>query len=140
MGAAGRVDPLRPASTSAAAVASAMKAAGVRRVVVVSAGPLNRDGAGQPAWIRLASKPLGAILKDAYADLARMETILADSGLDWTSVRPSRLTDKPGKGTYRLLIEAGPAGFSIARADVARAMLDTLGDPTTVGHAVGVSD
>ncbi|MEV6423145.1 NAD(P)H-binding protein [Streptomyces sp. NPDC051662] len=69
-----------------------------------------------------------------------METILRESGLDWTSVRPPRLTDADGKGTYRHAVEAGPAANAIARADVARAMLDFVTDRSTFGHAVGVSD
>ncbi|MBF6322630.1 NAD(P)-dependent oxidoreductase [Nocardia cyriacigeorgica] len=139
IGANGRRDPLRPASTSATAVADAMRAAGVRRLVVVSAGTLNRSGAGQPLGVRAVSVPLRALLKDLYADLERMEAILADSGLDWTSVRPSRLTDAPGTGRIRRIVDGGPAGLSIPRADVARAMLDVVPDASTVGRVVGVS-
>ncbi|MFB6435676.1 NAD(P)H-binding protein [Streptomyces sp. NPDC056411] len=64
---------------------------------------------------------------------------MRDSGLDWTSVRPPRLLDGPGEGRYRHAVEAGPAGSAIARADVARAMLDFVPDARTHGHAVGVS-
>src|SRR5207249_4671749 len=41
IGQAGRHDPLRPASTSARAAVEALTATGVRRLLVVSAGPLN---------------------------------------------------------------------------------------------------
>jgi uncharacterized protein YbjT (DUF2867 family) len=34
-----------------------------------------------------------------YVDLAQMEDLLADSGLDWTVVRPQQMTDKPLTGT-----------------------------------------
>ncbi|GGU79765.1 NADH-flavin reductase [Streptomyces albospinus] len=140
IGQAGRRDPLRPASTSARAVTEAMKATGVRRLLVVSAGPLNRTGAGQPFLAHRVFGPLlWAILRDVYADLERMEAVLRDSDLDWTSVRPPRLLDTPGTGRYRHAVEAGPAGSTIPRADVARAMLDFLPDPRTFAHAVGVS-
>ena len=33
-----------------------------------------------------------------YADLAAMEDTLRDSGLDWTVIRPPKLTDKPLTG------------------------------------------
>ncbi|CAM02920.1 putative NADH-flavin reductase [Saccharopolyspora erythraea NRRL 2338] len=140
IGAAGRRDPLNPASTSARAVVEAMSATEVRRLVVVSAAPLNRSGVGQ-TWLarRVFSPLLWAVLGDLYRDLERMEQVLRDSGLDWTSVRPPKLTDKPGRGHYRHTVETGPPGNEIARADVARAMLDFLGDPATIGHAVGVS-
>ena len=42
-----------------------------------------------------------AVLRKHYADLALMEDMLRESGLDWTVVRPPRLTDKPGTGNYR---------------------------------------
>ncbi len=140
IGASGRHDPLKPASASARAAVEAMAATGVRRIVVVSAAPLNRSGAGQPALThRVFSPLLWAVFKEAYTDLEAMEAVLRDSGLEWTSVRPPRLTDGAGEGRYRHAIEAGPAGSTIARADVARAMLDFVADPRTVGHAVGVS-
>ncbi|MFJ5679778.1 NAD(P)-dependent oxidoreductase [Streptomyces sp. NPDC093097] len=140
IGSAGRRDPLRPASTSARAVTEAMTATGVRRLLVVSAGPLNRTGAGQPFLSHRVFAPLlWAILKEVYTDLERMEAVLRATDLDWTSVRPPRLLDKPGTGHYRHAVEAGPAGSSIPRADVARAMLDLIPDPTTHAHAVGVS-
>ncbi|MGV4928443.1 NAD(P)H-binding protein (plasmid) [Streptomyces sp. BHT-5-2] len=140
IGQVGRHDPLRPASTSARAVAEAMAATGVRRLLVVSAGPLNRTGAGQPVLTHRVFGPLlWAILKEVYTDLERMEAVLRETDLDWTSVRPPRLLDKPGTGRYRHAVEAGPSGSSIPRADVARAMLDFIPDPTTYHHAVGVS-
>jgi putative NADH-flavin reductase len=140
IGQAGRHDPLKPASTSARAVAEAMAATGVRRVLTVSAAPLNRSGAGDGAVTRLVASPLlWAVLREVYLDLQAMEAALRESGLDYTAVRPPRLTDKPGTGRYRRAIEASPGGLAIPRADVARAMLDFVTDPDTVRHAVGVS-
>lgn len=141
MGQAGRKDPLKPASASARATVDAMRATGARRLVVVSAAPLNRTGAGQP-WFthKLVMPVMWAALRELYTDLEAMERILRDSGLDWTSVRPPRLTNAAGKGTYRHAVEAGPAGSAISRADVARAMLNFVTVPETVGHAVGISN
>lgn len=140
IGQAGRRDPLKPASTSARAVTEAMTATGVRRLVVVSAAPLNRSGAGEPLLTRRVLSPLlWAALGELYADLERMEGVLREGDLDWTSVRPPKLTDKPGTGRYRQAVEAGPGGTALARADVARAMLDAVTDPETFRHAVGVS-
>ncbi len=117
-----------------------MAATGVRRLLVVSAGPLNRTGTGQPFLShRVFSPLLWAILNELYTDLERMEAVLRGTDLDWTVVRPPRLLDKPGTGRYRHAVEAGPAGSSVPRADVARAMLDLVPDTTTYGRAVGVS-
>ncbi|MEU9117291.1 SDR family oxidoreductase [Streptomyces sp. NPDC048483] len=140
IGQAGRHDPLRPASTAARAAVEALTATGVRRLLMVSAGPLNRTGTGQPMLTHRVFGPLlWAVLKELYTDLERMEAVLRDSGLDWTAVRPPRLLDTPGEGRYRHAVEAGPAGSVITRSDVARAMLDFVTDPTTFGHAVGIS-
>lgn len=140
IGAASRHDPLKPASTSARAAVEAMEATGVRRIVVVSAAPLNRSGVGQPFVVRRVLSPLlWAALEEVYTDLERMERVLRESGLDWTAVRPPRLLNTPGRGRYRYAAEAGPPGLSIARADVAQAMLDFVTTPETIGHAVGVS-
>lgn len=140
IGQAGRRDPLRPASTSARATIEAMTATGVRRLVMISAGPLNRTGVGQPFLTHRVFGPLlWAALKELYTDLGRMEAVLRDCDLDWTVVRPPRLLDKPGEGRYRHAVEAGPAGATITRADVARAMLDFVTNEQTYGHAVGIS-
>lgn len=139
IGAAGRHDPHKPASSSAGAAVEAMVATGVRRIIVVSAAPLNRSGAGQSLLTRRVFSPLlWAIFKEIYLDLELMERLLRDSGLDWTSVRPPKLLNKPGQGRYRHAIEADPGGGTIPRADAARAMLDFLTIPETVGHAVGI--
>lgn len=140
IGAAGRHDPLKPASSSARAAVTAMAATGVRRIVVVSAGPINRAGTGQSFLVRRVFSPLlWALLNEVYTDLEAMEQTLRDSNLDWTSVRPPRLTNSPGQGHYRHSIESGPTGSTIPRADVARAMLDFVAAPETIRHAVGVS-
>ncbi|HEY3893974.1 MAG TPA: SDR family oxidoreductase [Pseudonocardiaceae bacterium] len=140
IGTADRHDPHKPASTSARATVQAMIATDVRRIIVVSAAPLNRSGAGQSLLTRRVFSPLlWAIFQEIYLDLELMERILRDSGLDWTSVRPPKLLNSPGQGRYRHAIEADPGGSTIPRADVARAMLDFLTIPETVGHAVGIS-
>ncbi|MEE1788621.1 NAD(P)H-binding protein [Streptomyces sp. SP17BM10] len=139
IGQAGRTDPLKPASTSARAAVAAMTATGVRRLLVVSAGPLNHGGAGQPVLASKVFTPLlWALLRDLYTDLETMERVLRESDLDWTSVRPPRLTDARGRGRTRRDVESGPAATSVAREDVARAMIDMVTAEETFRHAVGV--
>jgi len=70
-----------------------------------------------------------------------MEDVLRDSGLDWTAVRPPKLTDKPLTATYRTAIGRNiPGGWSISRADVAQCMLRVLEQPETFRQAVGLAD
>jgi putative NADH-flavin reductase len=140
IGPAGLHDPAKPASTSARAAVEAMSTTGVKRIVVVSAGPLNRANRSGPLVVRRVLTPvLWRVFREVYTDLELMERILRDSELDWTSVRPPRLRNGPGQGRYRYWIESGPEGVVIDRADLARAMLDLLSMPETVRHAVGVS-
>ncbi|MGW1726975.1 NAD(P)-dependent oxidoreductase [Streptomyces sp. NPDC002306] len=120
-------------------VLGAMEAEGVRRLLVVSAGPVGPepdDGLldrGMRALVSVA-------LKDVYADLRAMEAELARSTTDWTVVRPPRLQDRPLTGTYRTVIGGfPPRGRFIARADVAHAMLAMTGDPGTVKQGVGLA-
>ena len=81
------------------------------------------------------------VFSKRYADLALMEDVLRDSGLDWTVVRPPRLTDKPLTGKYRVAYRQNlRGGFVISRADVAHLMLHVLGRPETIKQTIGIAD
>ncbi|MEU9315343.1 NAD(P)H-binding protein [Streptomyces sp. NPDC048295] len=122
------------------AVLAAMEAEGVRRLLVVSAAPVGPRPADDPLPDRLARRAVGAILKEVYADLTRMEAALARSTADWTSVRPPKLTNGPLTGKYRTAVGSTPrSGRSISRADVAHAMLALVDDPASVRQGVGVA-
>ena len=120
------------------AVVEAMRTTGGRRVLAVSAAPLGPPGGGSAAY-RAALPVLRRVLRDHYADLQQMEQLLRDSGLDWTVVRPPKLTDGPATGLQRTALEATAQGGEVSRADVAAAMLQLLADPASVGHAYGVA-
>src|ERR1039457_6879483 len=80
-----------------------------------------------------------AALRKHYADLAQMEDILRDSDLDWTAIRPPRLTDKPLTGTYRTARGQNlRRGLFIPRANVAHHMLRALDQPETIRQTIGV--
>jgi len=103
----------------------AARVRGVRRYVMVSA-----IGASDPATGPDQLRPY--LEAKAEADAA-----LAGSGLDFTIVRPGRLTDDPGTG----LVTAAPdvARGEIAREDVAAVLLAVLeADGTTVGKTFNV--
>lgn len=61
---------------------------------------------------------------------------LKESGLDFTVVRPGRLTDDPGRGT----VEAGDLGRrgEITRDDVAAFIVPCLDDDNTVGKTIDI--
>jgi putative NADH-flavin reductase len=113
----------------------AMRHARVRRVVVESSAFLFRDSIVPPTYL------LGRLFfPGVIADAAAMERVLRERELDWTIVRPPRLTDKPYTGKYR--IREGhlpPFGFTISRADVADCFIKTVEDPASIGMVLGAS-
>jgi putative NADH-flavin reductase len=135
------------------AITQAMQAAAVRRIVVVSAAPVGtvaspalpeppRHDPGDGFVLRNLAYPiLRAALREMYADLARMEDVLRDSDLDWTVVRPVRLTGKPVTGRYRTAFGQNVRhGLFISRADVAHYMLRAIDQPETFGQTVGIAN
>jgi len=89
----------------------------------------------------LLSPLIKAVLRKHYADLALMEDLLRDSSLDWTVVRPPRLTDRPQTGAYRTAYEQNlRGGLVVSRADVAHLMLRVLDQPETIHKAIGIAD
>ena len=129
-----------------------MQAAGVRRIVVVSAAPVGtvaspgqpdppKHDPGEGFIMRHALTPMvKAAFGKSYADLAEMEEELAGSGLDWTVIRPPRLTNKPLTGSYRTAYGQNVRrGVFISRADVAHLMIAVLGEPETVKQIIGVA-
>jgi uncharacterized protein YbjT (DUF2867 family) len=118
------------------AAVMAMQEAAVTRIVAVSAAPLFTDGS--LLFRAVLRRVAWALFGAHYADLERMEKILRESGLDWTTVRPERLTDGAGTGEPVLRVDRPAPGLSITRADVATAILRLLPDAGSVGHPVGV--
>ncbi|GLY64260.1 NADH-flavin reductase [Amycolatopsis taiwanensis] len=136
---AGRV-PTTVCADSATSIITAMRAEGVRRLVVLSAGVVTTDGDGP--FSRFLLKPiLGKVLEHTAADKRRMEEIVRASGLEWTIVRPARLTDQPASGTYRTAIDRNVrGGLRTSRADLADYVLRSLTDPAApTGAAISIA-
>jgi uncharacterized protein YbjT (DUF2867 family) len=104
---------------AAVLLADAAEQAGVRRYVMVSAmGTESADPDSDEVFaVYLRAK------KAADDDLRSRD-------LDWTVVRPGRLTDDPAGG--RITVGALPHG-EISRADVAAVLAEVLVTPATVG-------
>jgi putative NADH-flavin reductase len=113
----------------------AMRATGLRRLIVVSAAVLFDLGI-------LAALLRRTLLKNVAEDSAEMERLVMASGLDWTIARPPRLTNGPLTGRYRVANDRLPnrsALASISRADVAHFLLSELEHGTHIHHIVGVT-
>ena len=140
------------AAPGTAAIVTAMQAAGVRRIVAISAAPVAttpspghpdppKHDPGDGFFIRHLGVPIAkALFGKVYDDLARMEDVLRDSRLDWTVLRAPRLTGRPFTGTYRTAVGRNVrGGRSVPRADVAHGMLAVLGQPATIGQIIGIA-
>jgi len=110
----------------------AMRRANVRRLVVVSAAMLYPDVGPLGAIVRF-------ILRRHVRDLAAMERVVEASDLDWTIVRPPRLTNGPLTGKYRISDHHAPPSSFISRADCAHAILDLVEKREYVRKVIGVS-
>ncbi|WP_084105785.1 NAD(P)-dependent oxidoreductase [Demequina sp. NBRC 110056] len=120
--------------TAMPTVIAAARAAGVRRIVVLSALGVGETFANTRYPYRFGCR---TFLAGNFRDHLAGESLLEDSGLEWTTLHPGPLGD--GAATPKpTIIEATP-DYAMPRAprtqrsDVAAAMLRMLDDPTTYG-------
>jgi uncharacterized protein YbjT (DUF2867 family) len=92
----------------------------IRRFVIVSAMGVNHP----ESW--------SEEMKPYYEAKADADKFVAESGLDYTIVRPGGLTDDPGTG--RVSVEGGDSG-SVPRDDVALVLAEVLTADNTIGKA-----
>lgn len=102
-------------------LADAATIAGVRRYLLIS----SMGAASEPPPD--TNEVFAAYLRAKAAS----EQAIMRSGLDWTILRPGRLTDDPGAGTVRL--ESSVPRGGVSRDDVAAVLLALLDEPGTVG-------
>lgn len=134
------------------AMIAAMRVTGVTRVIIVSTAPIGtvpsparphppRHDPGDNGLMRYVLGPaVKRVLRGHYADLARMEDALRASALDWTIMRPPRLTDGPLTRIYRTAHGQNlRGGTSVSRADVADYMLRAARDHADVQQIVGIA-
>jgi uncharacterized protein YbjT (DUF2867 family) len=104
----------------AAKLADAAQQKEIRRYLMVSA-----IGANHPERWSDQMKPY-------YEAKAEADQYVADSGLDYTIVRPGRLTDDPGTG--KVAVDGSGSG-SVTRDDVAAVLAECLTADNTIGKA-----
>lgn len=119
----------------ATALTTAMMRTEIKRVIVESTAFLFKDSVIPPTYL------VGRLFfPSVVADAAEMEQIFKRSELNYTLVRPPRLTDGPHTRNYRVREGHLPRlGFSISRADVADCFLNVLDDPQTYRNVLGAS-
>lgn len=118
-------------------IIKAMEQRSVRRLIVVSA-----MGTGE-SWdtLSLISKFFYAVLlKSAREDHESQEVIVQKSGLDWTIIRPSGLTDGPRTGNYQVGEKIYTKTSNISSADVADLILKELEQNVLIYKAVTITN
>jgi uncharacterized protein YbjT (DUF2867 family) len=80
------------------------------------------------------------LLKSSREDHESQEIAVKESGLDWTIIRPSGLTDTPRTGVYEVGEDIPADTSRIARADVADFILKELEENKLIGKAVTITN
>lgn len=128
-------------SEGIANVLSAMAAASIAKLSVVSAAPVGPRSEQPFLERRLVMPVLDRFFGATYADMRRMEVVLEESRVGWVSLRPPRLVDKPATGAYRIGADAPlRRGRSLRCADLATALLDVLEREDLQRHAAFVAN
>jgi putative NADH-flavin reductase len=107
---------------SSRATIAAMRKAGVRRLVILSSALLD-------SHIGLVNRIVSrTILRHFSSDQRAMEKLVTASDLDWTVLRPPRMTSSAPDGQSTSVLNDPPssAGMQITKEEVARVMLDTV--------------
>jgi putative NADH-flavin reductase len=113
---------------------------GVKRLIAISAIPLSARELKSPLERLVVHPLLYHFFGGGYDDMKRMETEIEQTDLDWTIFRPTRLTNKAKTGKYRTAInEPLKNAWSISRADVACAMLESVTDRATYKQWIAVA-
>jgi putative NADH-flavin reductase len=113
-------------SAATRVLVDAMEASAVRRLICVT-GFGAGDSRGRGGLLYNAAFCL--FLRRVYADKDEQERIIRQSGLEWTIVRPTILTNGPRTGAYRVLVDPHDwsSGF-ISRTDVADFLVKQIDD------------
>ena len=107
---------------SSRATIAAMRKSGVRRLVILSSALLD-------SHIGLINRIVSrTILRHFSSDQRAMERLVTQSDLDWTLLRPPRMTDSApdGRSTAMLGEPTDSSGMTITKEEVARVILDTV--------------
>ena len=133
--------PVDTFSTGTANIVAAMRRTEIRRLVVVSSTATHhyRNRRNSSLMLRvfepIISRTIG---KTVYDDLRRMESIVRDSDLDWTIVRPSILIDLDHPTGYTAG-DVPPVGGFTARIDLAHYLTTLIDDAASIGATPIVS-
>ncbi len=128
----GKRDEPRPDLEGTIGIVDAAEAAGVRRIVMVTAVGAgdSADALSPNAW-----KFLGPVIELK----TQAEDRLTGSKLDYTILRPGGMASDPATGTAIRTEDHSVMGM-INRADLGRLVVECLDDDSTIGHIYHATD
>jgi putative NADH-flavin reductase len=137
----GRTSTEDVCSRSTREIVEAMRRHGVRRLVCVTGAMIGHPRDRLVGWVYpLMARLLPRSQRRVLADRRRQEEIVAQSRLDWTLVRPPRLSNERATGNYRhgegLVLDS----FAhVGRADLAHFVLGEVERARYLRRGVAVS-
>jgi putative NADH-flavin reductase len=121
-------------------IISAMRKNRVRRLVVL-ANTAASDPRDDPTNSQRFYRWLVKVLRrEIYDDSLTKGPLVKDSGLDWTLVRTSLLTNSAASGKYRVGVLGNDGGVRISRSDMAAFMLRCATDGGYVHESPYISE
>ena len=111
---------------TAAALVAVMNSAGPRRFIGISGAGIDVPGDQKAFRDRVISTLIARLGGAVVADKPAEYRVWADSGLDWTLVRPPRLRDGAVTGVVEHDARRSTRSTSMRRADLAGFLVDVL--------------
>lgn len=131
-----RESPPNLCSQATSLLLSAMEAQGVRRLVCIT-GAMIGHSEERLGWLY---KVMRHAFRDTLEDRQLQEKLILGSALDWTLVRPPRLSNGPARDIWRAGEDVRIGTLAhIGRADLARFMVQQLESPAFIRRAVTVA-
>jgi len=119
------------------AIIAAMQEVGVKRLIVMSSMGIGESWNTLPLFTKALFK---LFMPAARADHEAQEAAVKSSGLEWTIIRPSGLTDAPNVSAYEYGKDISPKTSRISRANVADFILKAIESNSYIHEALTISN
>lgn len=132
-------DPVPFCAALTERIVAAMRTEGVRRIVCVTGAMIGSVPANVSPALRMMARMFRWRAAEIARDRARQEAVVMKSGLDWTLVKPPRLTDGAKSGVVHA-DPALPVGMTsrVSRLDLAEFIFRAAAHNRFVGQKVYV--
>lgn len=133
-----KIEPPHVLETTIRNAIDSMKVNGVKRIITLSSIGAGNSFNLAPWYMRLMIRITN--FKIVFADHTRQETLLQQSGLDWTIARPVALTNGTELQELSVSYDKTPSPFRISRSLLAKFMVDCIDDASLIGKAPILSE